>query len=305
MFKELPLKQETLADLVERHTGQDGYYSTTIPYLFLSRFSDVTGPNYGVHNPSLCITVQGDKEILLGRESYKYGPSDYLIASVDLPITGQVIQATPESPYLAFKLEFNPSEILDVLRDSELFVQSKGTTKRAMYVSRIDSPLLDAVIRLVRLLDNPQDIPVLAPLFKKEILYRVLNGEQGATLQQIAIQGSSTLRIKDVIEHIMNNFERTIRVEELAEIASMSVATLHKHFKEVTAMSPIQNQKHLRLQEARRLLLSESSDASDVAFRVGYESPSQFSREYSRMFGLPPREDIKRFRMIHEKTINA
>lgn len=165
--------------------------------------------------------------------------------------------------------------------------------------------MLDAVIRLARLLDNREDIPVLAPLFTKEILYRVLQGQNGATLEQIAIEGSSTYRITDVIEHITNNFERSFRVEELAEIANMGVSSLHRHFKEVTAMSPIQFQKQLRLQEAKRLLLSESSDASDVAFRVGYESPSQFSREYSRMFVVPPIEDIKRLRSPYDQIINA
>lgn len=153
-----------------------------------------------------------------------------------------------------------------------------------------------AVIRLVRLQDDPKDIPVLAPIYKKEIFYRVLQGPNGGTLKQIAIEGSYTYRIRDVIEYIKNHYNRSVRIEELAEIANMSVSSLHRHFKEVTAMSPIQFQKQLRLQEARRLLLTESTDATDVAFRVGYESPSQFSREYSRMFGFPPIEDIKRLR---------
>ena len=165
-----------------------------------------------------------------------------------------------------------------------------------MFVSQIDLPLLDAVIRLARLLDNPKDIPTLAPLFTKEILYRVLQGQHGARLEQIAIEGSSAHQIKDVIEHITNNYDKSFRIEELAEKVNMSVSSLHRHFKEVTAMSPIQFQKELRLQEARRLLLTESADATDVAFRVGYESPSQFSREYSRMFGFPPRQDIKRLK---------
>jgi transcriptional regulator GlxA family with amidase domain len=159
--------------------------------------------------------------------------------------------------------------------------------------------MLDAVFRLARLLENPKDIPVLAPLFTKEILYRVLQGQHGVTLEQIAIEGSSTYRIRDVIEHIMNNYHRSLRIEELAEIANMSVASLHRHFKEVTAISPIQFQKQLRLQEARHLLLSESTDAADVAFQVGYESPSQFSREYTRMFGFPPIQDIKLLRALN------
>jgi AraC-like DNA-binding protein len=298
-------QQVELAKLIDRHTGRDGTHATAIPSLFFSRYSNVTEPNYGVYNPSLCIVVQGLKEVLLAEERFRYGPADYLVASVNLPITGQVTEASSEIPYLALKLEFTPSQILDVLRDSQIGVDKKENAKRGMYVSRIEPSLLDAVTRLARLLDNPKDISVLGPLFTKEIIYRVLQGEHGGTLKQMAIEGSSTNQISDVIEHIMKNYDRSFKIEELAEIANMSVPTLHRHFKEVTAMSPIQFQKQLRLQEARRLLLSESTDAADVAFRVGYESPSQFSREYSRMFGLPPKEDIKRLRENYDQTINA
>jgi AraC-like DNA-binding protein len=206
---------------------------------------------------------------------------------------------------LALKLEFTPNQILEVLRDTEMGVESINRPKRGLFVSKIEPSLIDPVVRLTRLLENPIDIPVLAPLFTKEILYRVLQGPHGSTLKQMAIEGSYTYRIRDVIDYIMNNFDRSFLIEELSEIANMSAASLHRHFKEITAMSPIQFQKQLRLQEARRLLLSESTDASDVAFRVGYESPSQFSREYSRMFGLPPREDIKRLREQFEHKINA
>jgi AraC-like DNA-binding protein len=305
MSEQIYKQQDELAKLIERHTGRDGAHETAIPSLYFSRYSNVTGPNYGVHNPSLCIVVQGMKEVLLAQDRFRYGPADYLVASVHLPIIGQVTEASSEVPYLSLKLEFTPSQILEVLSDSEVRVTPKENAKRAMYVSKIELSLLDAVIRLTRLLDNPKDIPVLAPLFTKEILYRVLQGQHGATLEQIAIEGSSTYRIRDVIEYIMNNFDKSFRIEELAEIANMSVSSLHRHFKEVTAMSPIQFQKQLRLQEARRLLLTESTDAADVAFRVGYESPSQFSREYSRMFGFPPREDIKSLRKKYDQRINA
>ncbi|MFD4818020.1 AraC family transcriptional regulator [Peribacillus butanolivorans] len=294
-----------LAKMIEHYSGQDGTHSTAIPSLFFSRQSNAIGPNYGVYNPSLCIIVQGMKEILLAQERFTYSPADYLVASVDLPVTAQVIEASPDVPYLAFKLEFTPSQILEVLGNAEIQADSKKNTKRAMFVSPIDSSMLDAVIRLVRLLDTPQDIPVLAPLFKQEILYRVLQGPHGGTLEQMAIEGSYTYRIRDVIEHIMHHYNQSFRIEELSDIASMSVSSLHRHFKEVTAMSPIQFQKQIRLQEARHLLLSESTDAADVSFRVGYESPSQFSREYSRLFGFPPREDIKRLREKNNQRTNA
>jgi transcriptional regulator GlxA family with amidase domain len=173
-----------------------------------------------------------------------------------------------------------------------------------MFVSRMEPPLFDAVIRLTRLLDHPADIPVLAPLITQEILYRILQGSHGAALAQIATAGSTASRINDVIDYLIHHFERIIRIEELAEVANLSMSSLHRHFKEMTAMSPIQFQKRLRLQEARRLLISEAADAAEVAFRVGYESPSQFSREYSRMFGLPPKHDIQRLRVQYDPTIN-
>ncbi|WP_299094277.1 AraC family transcriptional regulator [uncultured Metabacillus sp.] len=297
--------QNELAKLIERYSGQDGVHKTAVPSLFFIRESIVTEPLYGVYKPSFCMVIQGEKEILLSKERFTYGPADYLVASVNLPVTGQVINASPDVPYLALKLEFTPNQILEVLSDSEIEVEPKNRLKRALFVSKIEPSLIDPVVRLARLLDNPKDIPVLAPLFTKEILYRVLQGPHGNTLKQIVIEGSYTYRIRDVVEYIINNFDRSFLIEELSELANMSAASLHRHFKEITAMSPIQFQKQLRLQEARRLLLSESTDAADVAFRVGYESPSQFSREYSRMFGLPPREDIKRMREKFNQKINA
>lgn len=305
MFEQLYRQRAELAKIIENHIGQDGSQMTAIQSLFFSRSSNETEPTYGVRKPSLCIVIQGMKEVLLSQERFQCGPADYLVASVKLPITGQVTDASSEIPYLALKLEFTPSQILEVLREFKIGVDKKENTKRGMYVSKIEPSLLDAVTRLARLLDSPKDIPALAPLIMKEIIYRVLQGEHGGMLKQIAIEGSSTNQISDVIEHIMINFEKSFKIEELAEIANMSVPSLHRHFKEVTAMSPIQFQKQLRLQEARSLLLAESTDAADVAFQVGYESPSQFSREYSRMFGLPPKEDIKHLREKYDKTING
>lgn len=290
--------QAELIQLIESHIEQDGSHPTSIPTLVFSRYSNVTEPNYGIYKPSLCIIVQGKKEVVLAQEHYVYSPADYLIASVNLPITGIVTEASLENPYLALKLEFTPNQILEILKDTELTFH-KDNTKRGMYVSRIELSLLDAVTRLTRLLNTPKDIPVLAPLITKEIIYRLLQGQHGVTLGQIAIEGSSTNQISDVVEHIMNYYNQSFRIEDLAEIANMSVSSLHRHFKEVTAMSPIQFQKQLRLQEARRILLSESTDAIDAAIRVGYESPSQFSREYSRLFGLPPKEDINRLKATY------
>lgn len=289
-------QQNELVKIIECYSEKDGVHQTAIPSLFFMRDSNASVPRHGVYKPSLCMVVQGAKEVWLAQERFRYSPADYLIASVHLPVTAQVTETTPDIPYLGFKLEFTPSQILEVLQDSEVRVYSKENPKRAMFVCQMESSLMDAVLRLARLLDKPKDIPVLAPLIIKEILYRVLQGQNGIALEHIVMEGSSTHQIKDVIEHIMNNYASSLRTRELAEIANMSVSSFHRYFKEVTAMSPIQFQKQLRLQEARRLLLTESADATDVAFRVGYESPSQFSREYSRMFGFPPRQDIKRLR---------
>ncbi|MCM3782313.1 AraC family transcriptional regulator [Neobacillus mesonae] len=296
MSQTIAKRQNELTQIINRYAKINGVHATAIPSLFFIRDSNAFVPRHGVYKPSFCIVVQGGKEVWLGQERFEYNPADYLIASVNLPVIAQVTEASSEVPYLGFKLEFTANQILEVLRDSEIEAGPKENAKRGMYVSRLEQPLLDAVIRLARLLDNPKEIPILAPLFTKEILYRVLQGQHGARLEQMAVEGSSAHQIKDVIEHITNNFNKSLRIEELAEKVNMSVSSLHRHFKEVTAMSPIQFQKELRLQEARRLLLTESADATETAFRVGYESPSQFSREYSRMFGFPPRQDIKRLK---------
>lgn len=280
-MSEIITKQQTeLAKIIARYLDKDGVYPTAIPSLFFMRDSNASVPRHGVYKPSFCMVVQGAKEVCLAQERFRYSPADYLVASVNLPVSAEVIEATNDVPYLGFKLEFTTSQILEVLLDSEIRFIPKGNPKRAMFVSQMDSSLMDGVIRLARLLDYPKDIPVLAPLFTKEILYRVLQGQYGTVLEQIAMEGSSAHQIKNVIEQITNNYDRSFRIEELAEIANMSVSSLHRYFKEVTAMSPIQFQKQLRLQEARRLLLTESADATDVA----------------RMFGYPPKQDIKRLR---------
>jgi AraC-like DNA-binding protein len=296
MSERIYKQQHELAKLIESYTGQDGVHPTTISSLFLIRESVITEPISRVNETSFCIILQGEKEVLLGEECFLYGPGNYIVASVDLPVTGQVIKASTESPYLALKLEFTSSQVLEILNDTGIRSGHGKNAKRAMFVSEVEPSLLDAVLRLVCLLENPQHIPVLAPLLKKEIIYWILQSSHGEALEQMALEGSNASRVREVIDHIINHYEKPFRIEELAEIANMSVSSLHRHFKEVTAMSPIQFQKQLRLQEARRLLVAESSEVADVAFKVGYESQSQFSREYSRMFGCPPRLDINRLR---------
>ncbi|NJJ38308.1 AraC family transcriptional regulator [Paenibacillus apii] len=305
MSEEMRDQRDELVKRIERHTGREGVHKTAIPSLYFFRNSNLTKPAHRVYNPSLCFIAQGLKEVLLAQERFEYGPANYLISSMNLPVISQVIKASPLIPYLSFRLEFSQSQILEVINDSDIQIASKENAKRALFVGKIESSILDAILRLTRLLDNPKDIPFLAPIYTKEILYRLLQGQYGAALAQIAMEGSSTYRIRDAIEQIIQNCDKPLRIEELAETANMSISTFHRHFKEVSAMSPIQFQKQLRLQKARRLLLSESADAADVAFRVGYESASQFSREYSRMFGAPPRTDIKRLKEKYDHLLDA
>jgi AraC-like DNA-binding protein len=289
-------QQEELASIIERYTRKNGTHSTAIASLKFIRASGKSEPQYTIYEPALCIVAQGTKLVMLAEKSFQYDPATYLVASVQLPITGQIIQATPQSPYLSLQLNFSADQILDIIKESEVTWGQKEDAARGLLVSRTSTSLLDAVLRLVRLLDEPWDIPVLAPLIIREILYRVLQDEQGSSVLQFAVAGSHAQRIAKVIELINRDFDKPLRIDYLAMTANMSPSSLHHHFKEVSAMSPLQYQKQIRLQEARRLLLSETSEAADAGFRVGYESPSQFSREYARMFGLPPVSDIKRLR---------
>lgn len=289
-------KQKELAELIDRFSQGEGAHATDIPSLYCIRGSRVTEPIYIVHEPALCIIAQGKKEVMLAEERYQYGPADYLVVSVDLPVSGQVIEASSEVPYLCFRLDFKPAQIVELLEEAELRAVQPGDSRRGLFISETSSSLLDAVIRLVRLLETPEDIKALAPMYTREILYRILKGQQGVMLKQIAVEGSSAYRVKNVIEQIKENYAQPLRIEELAELANMSPSSLHRHFKEVTAMSPLQYQKRIRLQEARRLLLAETADAAEAAFQVGYDSPSHFSREYAKMFGLPPIADMKRLR---------
>jgi AraC-like DNA-binding protein len=250
----------------------------------------------GVVQPALCIMAQGRKDVTLGGELFTYDPLNYLVLSVALPISGKVIYATPEDPHLAMRLDIDPADINALIAQAGPMSVPTRPSGRGMYVERIDSQLLDAVIRLIRLLDSPKDIPMLAPLITREILYRLLRGSEGYRLYEIAISNCQTHRVTQAIKWLNEHFQQPLRIEELAREVNLSVSTLHHRFKAVTAMSPLQYQKQLRLQEARRLMLADGLEASAAGYKVGYESPSQFSREYSRLFGAPPLRDLARLR---------
>ncbi|MCM3786637.1 AraC family transcriptional regulator [Neobacillus mesonae] len=296
-------KQRGLAAYIEGYTGVDGTHRTEIPGLTFIRSSHVMDPIHTVHEPALCIIVQGTKIVMLNQEIYQYDTAHYLVVSVDLPISGQITQAESHAPYLCLRLDFSPAQILELITDTtedQGHTSVSNKTSKGLWVSSMKEPLLDAVIRLVRLLSAAQDIHILAPLTIKEILYRLLQEEQGSMIRQIARPDSYSGRIAGVIELIKENYAETLRIDQLATAAHMSASSLHQHFKEITSMSPLQYQKQLRLLEARRLLMSGSVNAANAGFQVGYDSPSQFSREYNRLFGLPPVKDIKR---LQDQTV--
>jgi AraC-like DNA-binding protein len=284
-----------LAELIERNVAVDGTSDTSISGLRFVRATKISEPVYSVYEPSLCVVAQGAKLVMLGEESYQYDSASYLTASVHLPITGQVIKASPENPYLCVNLQLDMNQIFEVVQSSSQVI-SNDSPGRGLVISLINDSLLEAVLRLIRLLETPQDIPILADGIKREIIYRILQNDRNDSLKYFALVGSQAQRIAKVIGVLNREFAQPLKVNELAKEARMSPSSFYNHFKEVTGMSPIQFQKQLRLQEARRLLLTENLEAAEAAFQVGYESPSHFSREYSRKFGLSPMKDIRRLR---------
>ena len=280
-----------LVAAVERHAPADGVCDTAVPGLLLARQPTPTDPIALVVDPSLCIVAQGAKEVFLAGEVYRYDPAHSLLVSVDLPISARVVEASPGRPCLAVRLSFDPSVVGELLADWP-DAPPPGPPARGLDVRPVEPQLLDAVARLVALLDAPRTIGPLAPLVLREITYRVLAGPQGARLRQVAAAGAPAQRIACAVRWLKDHFVEPLQVESLARQARISLSGFHQHFKAVTGLSPLQYQKRLRLQEARRLMLGEGLDAAEAAFRVGYESPSQFSREYRRMFGAPPRQDV-------------
>lgn len=237
---------------------------------------------------------------------YVYDPAHYLMVSVDLPVAGRILDATPKNPHLALRLDLDPALVTALAIEAGISDSAgKQEPPRGLAVNRLDAPLMGSVLRLLRLLETPQDIRVLGPLAMREVLYRLLMGEQGERLRQITATNSQTQRIVQAIHWLKSNYRQPFRIEDIAREVYMSPSGLHHHFKAVTAMSPLQYQKQLRLQEARRLMLGESMDAATAGYSVGYESPSQFSREYSRLFGAPPLRDIAQLRNMFPSGLDA
>ncbi|TBU71818.1 AraC family transcriptional regulator [Pseudomonas daroniae] len=279
---------DTLVDLLGRHAPVDGTHETPIPGVKLLRASSPTMPMPVIYAPTLCLVAQGTKRAALGKTTYRYDPAQFLVASVELPVMGSVIKASESHPYLCLQLDLDSAELSDLAIRYPTSAKDEITIPAGLTLNRTTPQLLDAAIRLVSLLDTPQDIDALASLTIREILYRLLTGPGNGVIRHMA-QGDSRLnQIARAIVWIRANFRDPCRIEDAADVAGMSRSTFHLHFKAVTTMSPIEFRTHLRMQEARRLMVSDAVDAASAGFQVGYESPSQFSRDYARIFGMPP-----------------
>ncbi len=287
--------RDELVELIARAVREDGTVEP-LKGLHLNRSSSPREPLHSVYDPVFCVIAQGRKEIFLNNERYLYDPCHYLLVTAELPLVGHVLDASKERPYLSLRLELDPNLVGSVIVEAGDVSPQNHADVRAINVSSVDAGLLDAVVRLVRLLNTPAEAPFLAPLITREIIYRLWMGEQGDRLGYIAALSGYTPHITKAIERLHKDFDQPLRIDSIARELGMSVSGFHHHFKAVTAMSPLQFQKRLRLQEARRLMLGEGLDAASAAYRVGYHDASYFNREYKGLFGLPPMRDMERLR---------
>ena len=280
---------EQLRDLVTRHAHAD--LRTPVPGLLLSKV-ETSEPHHSLAEPLLVVMAQGGKRLLLGEHVHEYRAGQYLLVGTDLPVTGHFVGATPRTPALGLGLALRPTAI------APLLLEAPPRTPPASPIAIDDAgpELLDAALRLLRLLDHPSDAPVLAPLIEREILWRLLTGPHGGLVRRIGLADSGAAHVGRAIRWIRANYAEPMRVEELARLSGLSASAFHRHFRAVTAMSPLQFQKRIRLQEARSLLLAGAGDVAGVGHLVGYDSPSQFNREYRRLFGAPPGQDAARLR---------
>lgn len=286
--------REELIERMTRVLPEDGIREV-FPGIILGRSSKPTEHAHSVFQPAFCVVAQGSKQVLLGDEVFRYDPGHYLISTIDLPIASHVVEASEKKPYLSFRIDLDPTLVASVVMESGIETK-KGIHVKAMDVSATTADLLDAIVRLARILDAPDDIRILAPLIIREIVFRLLKGEQGARLSHLLSSEGDTRRISRAVKQLRENFDQPLKIENIARQLGMSVSGFHHHFKSVTAMSPLQFQKQIRLQEARRLMLGEDLDVASAGFRVGYDDPSYFSREYKKLFGAPPQRDIAKLR---------
>lgn len=291
----MKLAREELVERIAQALPQDGSLEV-FPGFFLARSSTQMQSMSTLYEPAFCFVAQGRKHALLGDEVFVYDPGNYLIYTVDLPLTFQVEEASADKPYLGLRMNLDPSLVAAVIVESGIKFNNAGSAQKAMDVGPVDADLLDAVVRLVRLTETSANGKILAPLIIREIVYRLLISGQGPRLGHLLASEGDTRRISKAIGHLRQNLDKPLRIDDIARQLGMSVSGFHHHFKSVTAMSPLQFQKQIRLQEARRLMLGEDLDAASAGFRVGYEDPSYFSRDYKKQFGAPPQRDIANIR---------
>jgi AraC-like DNA-binding protein len=285
-----------LLDLISQFSITHGTFETNIPFLSLLREVKPTVVEYGFLNPSICIVIQGNKKLIIGEKSIEYGAGNYIASSIDMPIKGQVSKASPETPYTAIRIAFTSEEIASVALEANFKPREENKLREGAFVENIGIEVLLVLERLLNLSSDSQVAAFLAPAMKREIIYRLLTGEDGEMFYNNMLLHHESSGISKAIHYVKANFERSLTVDQIARVGNMSVSTLHHKFKAVTTLTPIQYQKQLRLQEARRILLSGGVDVTRAAFQVGYESLTQFNREYKRLFGLPPLKDIQAIR---------
>ncbi len=265
--------------------------------LFLARLTKPIESPLALYQPAFCFVAQGGKQVLVGEEVLRYDPGHYLIFTVDLPIIFRVEEASKDKPYFGLRLDLAPALVASVMMEAGASTRKGDASVKAIGVNPVDAELLDAVVRLVRLVDKPGEQRILVPLIKREIVYRLLSGGEGARLGHLVASSSGdTRRISRAIGRVREHYNEPLKIEEIARELGMSVSGFHHHFKSVTSMSPLQFQKQIRLQEARRLMLGEELDAASAGHRVGYEDPAYFSRDYKKLFGSPPLRDIAKLR---------
>jgi AraC-like DNA-binding protein len=286
---------DTLRQLVGRH-AHNSHGPTAIEGLTITATDAPTAPRVGVAEPSLGLVVQGGKRTVSGDRVFDYTVGEFLIAQLDLPVVGQVTVASADCPFLGIGIRIEPSEIAAILLDAAVTLDDLPAHAPGIAVASAGEPLLGALAHLAGLLDTPRDVRILAPLYRREVLWRLLTGPLGGAVRQIGLADGNLAHITRTVNWIRDHHDDVIRIEQLAAIAGMSESTLHRHFRSVTSMTPIQYQKAVRLQQARLALVSGGRDVAEVAHAVGYDSASQFSREYRRLFGVPPGRDAQRIR---------
>lgn len=284
---------------VAEQGGGEGLFPTHIDGFNIVHSYQTRMPMRQVYRPSVCVVLQGGKELFFGDDILTYGPMECLVVSMELPGTGRIARASPDDPYIGITLDFDVAMLSEVMAQMGTTAPQSQSPGPCIFVDQVTEPLADCILRLLRLSRTPSAIPVLCPAIMREVCYWLLSGPKGGELSKLALPESNAKQVAKAISALHLNYTQVLRIEQLAEIAHMSPSSFYQHFKALTAMSPLQFQKQLRLLEARRVMVSEAANVSEAAYKVGYESVSQFSREYSRMFGIAPKQDVQNHRRVH------